>query len=1081
MNEKERFDLASAIFLEAVKLPPERVQAFVDQRSAGDAELRTQVLALLRAAKEESVFRTLENRLESVHGRLREDITDRPTLPSGGVPGAAPAGAEEKTDDRIGRYRLLEMIGEGGFGRVWVAEQHEPVQRRVAMKIIKAGMDTRQVVARFEQERQALALMDHPNIAKVFDAGMTHTGRPFFVMELCKGQDLLSYCDTHRLKIRERLELFAQICSAVQHAHTKGVIHRDIKPGNVLVATQDGRAHAKVIDFGIAKAIDTQLTEKTLYTEHRQMVGTPEYMSPEQAEGSLDIDSRTDVYSLGVLLYELLTGSTPFTSHELRSAAFGEMQRIIREVDPPKPSTRLSQSADSLPGVALQRQVEPRRLSGIVRGDLDWVVMKTLEKDRARRYESASGLADDIRRYLAGEPVQAAPPSRVYQLRKFAKRNRGLVGSLGGVGAALMLGLVAFAWQASVARGQRDLALQARLAEAQQRAAADAQRDRAIAAEAQATLRAEELKQVSEFQSQMLEQVDIEAAGLSLSGDIRERLNDALAKSGLDESQRAAQVATFASLWGRVNATDVATTMIDRTILKPALSAIDRQFADQPGVKAKLHQVLSDRYYKLGRYEDSLAQADLVLAILEDAFGRDDPRWVEAATSRAHVLTALGKAPEAESALREILSTRASTLAMDEAMRLLVMNNLCVAIVPQGKTAEAIPLLRETLSGRRRLLGEGNEGTLATQRNLAEALRITGDLSGAEDITQDLLVHQRRTLGESHRNTLSVLNDLGAVKYAQGKYAEAESLFRQAAEGRKRTDGEAHPSTLQDLQNLSNALSKLDRLDEAMNVQRETVASLRRVLGPDHPSTLNALSNLGVFLTDAGKFEEAEAACREALEGRVRILGESNPQTLISYNVMSYVYRRENKLPDAEVMLRKAYEISAKVLGEDHPDRLTFLINMATTLDDQKKFDEAEALYRQAIERCARVLGPAHPYTNAASSGLGRMLVGEGKFEPATILLTKYEADLRAAQISDSVLAQALLYLGQAKAGLMEFAPAEAKLLEAREVYLKSRGPSSKGAADATRSLADLYGEWEKADPGKGHDAQQSKWRALVK
>ncbi len=316
------------------------------------------------------------------------------------------------THERVGRYKLLQQIGEGGFGVVYQAEQTEPVHRIVALKIIKLGMDTKQVVARFEAEPQALALMDHPNIAKVLDAGATDAGRPYFVMELVKGVPITEYCDQAQLDMQGRLELFQQVCHAVQHAHQKGIIHRDLKPTNVLVALHDGKAVPKVIDFGIAKATDHRLTEKTLFTEFRQMIGTPEYMAPEQAELSgLDIDTRADIYSLGVLLYELLTGTKPFDLQTLAERGYEEILRTIREVDPPKPSTRVS-TMDDLPGVAAKRHTPPRLLGKTLRGDLDWIVMKALEKDRSRRYETANALAADIGRFLTDEPVLATPPRR---------------------------------------------------------------------------------------------------------------------------------------------------------------------------------------------------------------------------------------------------------------------------------------------------------------------------------------------------------------------------------------------------------------------------------------------------------------------------------------------------------------------------------------------------------------------------------------------------------------------------------------------------------------------------------------------
>jgi serine/threonine protein kinase/Tfp pilus assembly protein PilF len=425
------------VFSDARRLPASERAAFLEQACGGDPALRQRVETLLAANDRAGAF------LQEPAAQTRVSPTSTSNAQPGAsaLPGFTPI---EQAGCRIGRYKLLQQIGEGGCGVVYMAEQEEPVRRRVALKVIKLGMDTRNVIARFEAERQALALMDHPNIARVLEAGATDTGRPFFVMELVRGIKITNYCDQNNLSTRERLGLFVQVCRAIQHAHQKGIIHRDVKPSNILVTMHDGVPEPKVIDFGIAKATtDQRLTDKTVFTAYEQFIGTPAYMSPEQAEmTALDIDTRSDIYALGVLLYELLTGNTPFDSEQLLAAGLDEMRRTIREKEPVRPSTRLSTMlAADLTNLAQHRHSEPAKLAGILRGDLDWIVMKCLEKDRRRRYETANGLAMDIERHLKNEPVLARPPTKAYRFQRLARRNKAAFAAAAAVLAALLLGL----------------------------------------------------------------------------------------------------------------------------------------------------------------------------------------------------------------------------------------------------------------------------------------------------------------------------------------------------------------------------------------------------------------------------------------------------------------------------------------------------------------------------------------------------------------------------------------------------------------------------------------------------------------
>jgi serine/threonine protein kinase len=455
-TEEEIFDDARL-----VTDPAER-RALLDQACAGDPAMRERLERLLAAGRDAEGF------FAECTQALRQQT-------AGSLPAGLTAPGEEPIGTRIGRYKLLEKIGEGGWGVVYRAEQQEPVHRAVALKIIKLGMETRSVIARFEAERQALALMDHPNIARVYDAGATDRGPPYFVMELVRGVKITSYCDEHQLGFRERLDLFVQVCHAIQHAHQKGIIHGDIKPSNIMVSSQDGAPVPKIIDFGIAKATEARLTDRLLVTACAQLIGTPAYMSPEQTDvTNVDSDTRSDIYSLGVLLYELLAGVTPFDGRELLEGGLDEMRRILREREPARPSVRLAAlPAPDRQRTAHDRRVEPARLASLLRGDLDWIVMKCLEKDRSRRYETANGLALDIQRHLHNEPVMARPPSRLYRFRKLVRRNRGVFAATGAVAAVLVAGLGTSTWLFLREREAHQRALAAEQQQARLRAEAE--------------------------------------------------------------------------------------------------------------------------------------------------------------------------------------------------------------------------------------------------------------------------------------------------------------------------------------------------------------------------------------------------------------------------------------------------------------------------------------------------------------------------------------------------------------------------------------------------------------------------------
>jgi eukaryotic-like serine/threonine-protein kinase len=1010
----------------------------------------------------------------------------------------------------IGPYRLVRQIGEGGFGSVFLAEQEVPVRRSVAIKVVKLGMDTRQVVARFEMERQTLALMEHPNIARVLDAGTTASGRPYFVMELVKGEPIVAYCDRNGLSVRERVELIVDVCRAVQHAHTKGVLHRDIKPSNILIAQQDGRPTAKVIDFGIAKAtgLNDSSGERWALTEQRQLIGTPEYMSPEQAEGSLDIDTRTDIYSIGVLLYELLTGTTPFSAAELRSAALGEIQRIIREVDPPRPSTRLSRSGETIGDIAARRRAEPATLNATIRGELDWIVMKALEKDRTRRYASANDFAEDIRRHLNGEAVLAAPPSQAYRIRKLLRRHRVAVGAASAVMLAIVVGAAAFAWQARVAR---------------------AERDRALIAEAEQRLRAAELNAVADFQATMLSRIDVAAAGSrlldGLRADFAEALADPLTVSSLTEAERAERQRSFDADLRRLNGTDAAAELIRTTLLRPSIEAIDADFSTQPLVDAALRHTLARTHLALGRADEALPLATQAHAIRLERLGERHRDTLRSLETLAAVSDALGNAAESTDRHRIIYETRRDAFGPDDPETLTAMGNLGNALRAQGKFDQAEPLLTEALAGQRRVRGNEARETLVAMNTLGFLHVMRGDLATTKSLWSEAYETGRRALGEDDPDVVVWCQNLAGVLQGLGELVEAEGLYRAAVERYRRLRGADHPSTITVLGGLGGNLLQQARFADAEPILREVYERSLTAHGPDHRSTLNAQTSLGSLLirieraaesetlvraallgwkrtagedstevivtsdilgralVGIGRFEECSALALETVERSRRVLGPEHPQTLtvlLNTGNALLVMRRP---ADAEPFLTTAYEARRRISGEDHRETILAQSNIGVLREQQGRLDDAELAQRDALERARRVFGADHPSTLNATVHLASTMRKAGRPGDAESLLLAVRTAVETRFPANGLSVATYRYqLGRALADIGRHAEAHAELLPGVERILAAPTTSAAFRVECLEAMASLLERWaltETDAKARGErEADAATWRA---
>jgi serine/threonine protein kinase/tetratricopeptide (TPR) repeat protein len=917
-----------AIFCEALDRQSPREQAeYLDQACQGRPALRARVEALLGANAEAG------------------DFLLEPTLPA--VAPVAVAGGSERPGTRLGPYELLEPIGEGGMGAVWLAEQTEPVCRKVALKIIKPGMDSKQVLARFEQERQALALMDHPNVARILDAGATDAGRPYFVMELVKGVPITTFCDQNLLTPRQRLELFVPVCQAIQHAHTKGVIHRDVKPSNVLVVRYDGVSVPKVIDFGIAKAVGQRLTEQTLVTGFGQLLGTLEYMSPEQAAfNALDIDTRSDVYALGVLLYELLTGTTPLGSRRLRETPLAEVLRLIREEEPPKPSTRLSDS-ETLPGIAAARKTEPALLARLLRGELDWIVMKALEKDRGRRYESANSLAADVERYLRDEPVEACPPSAAYRLRKFVRRHRGPVLAAATIILLLVAGVAVSTWQAvraTVAEG------------AERRAREQAERDR-------------------------------DAKGTALRNEAQERkYAQAIADFVRDDFLALTSVEGQDRFGGSTEVPLNKDTTL-RQLLDRAAAKLNQRHDLDPRTEAELRWIIGVNYRHLGEVRLAIPFLERCAALRNELFGPDHEATLVAQNSLAVAYGAAGRRDLALPLLEETLRLTKASLGDDHPETILRMFNLAKGYRDVGNLDLALPLSKETLGLAKARLGDDHPRTLLIMFNLAEGYRDDGKLNLALPLMEETLKRAKARLGDDHPDTLTYTNNLATGYEDAGKPDLALPLLEETLKRRKARLGDNHLNTLSSMNNLALRYAADGKPGLALPLMEATLRGAKARLGDDHPNTLSSMGHLASLYEATGESGLALPLYERAAAGMEKLRFQHPASARVVSQLISG-YDRLQQFDRSEPWRRKWLAVVKERSGAASAPYAGELSHLGRNLLAQRKWADAEVVLREALD-VGEQRQPDAWTTFDARSMLGGALSGQQKYAEAEPLLVR--------------------------------------------------------------------------------------------
>jgi serine/threonine protein kinase len=900
------WDRVKELLHQAMQLAPEQRAQFLDEACSSDVVLRDEVESLLLADED-----------------VRSSFLQSPPLGSESD-GIGAVATLEPGQVFSQRFQLVRKLGEGGMGQVWLAEQTSPVRRQVALKLIKAGMYDEALVQRFQSERQSLAIMDHPAIAKVFDAGTTPQGQPYFVMEYVPGLPITEYCDQKKLKIRDRLELFVQACEGVQHAHQKAIIHRDLKPANILVVEVDGKPVPRIIDFGLAKATAPQVAGESIFTQVGHFVGTPGYMSPEQADsgfrdGVQDIDTRTDVYSLGVVLYVLLTGLQPFETKQKQKQPLDELLRKLREEEPSRPSTKVSADRDTSATTAAARGIEPRQLVSLLRGDLDWITMKALEKDRARRYGAPSELAADVRRHLNFEPVEAGPASAGYRLRKYVRRHRVAVAAVAG----LVLLLAAFS-----------------VLQALQLRRITRERDRANRESDRAT-------RITDFMTDMFKVSDpSEARGNSVTA--REILDKAstdmqkgLAKDPEVQSQMMQVMAqTYLNLGLYARSHDLAQRALDARLglLGP----------DDPKTLESMTQLgwILDRE---GHYSEAESLERRALMGERRVLGPEDPLTLKAMDNLAVIMDGQSRHDEQEKLEREVIEIAIRKQGPESPQVLQSMNHLGIALLGQGRYGAAEQEYRQVLDVARRVLGADHPQTLSAMNNLAWAIQAQGRFAEAEPLCRQVLSTYERVLGPEHRNTVSAMVVLVNVLKKEGHFAESEKLSREALAIYSRTLGPEHPHTLLCKADLADLLYKGGHLHEAEELQRETLAAQIRVLGSENPDSLVSRTSLARTLTAEGRYAEAEKIAWSAFKTQLRDLGSQYPDTLNSLQQLGTAMAYTHRYPEASKLFRDLIENRDNSKGQG--DRFSVWYSFACVAVAANHLDDALQYLRESVNR----------------------------------------------------------------------------------------------------------------------------------
>ncbi|MCK4873609.1 MAG: serine/threonine protein kinase [Phycisphaerales bacterium] len=952
----------------------------------------------------------------------------RPTAPPSSMP------------KKIGHYTIKSFIGSGGMAQVYLAVQEHP-RRKVALKLMRTGITSRSALRRFEFESQILGRLHHPNIAQVYEAG-THDdgsggdipGVPYFAMEyIPNAKPITEYARDKKLSTKDRLGLLAKVCDAVHHGHQKGIIHRDLKPGNILV---DSSGEPKVIDFGVARSTDSDMAVTTLQTDVGQLIGTLQYMSPEQCEADPDdLDTRSDVYALGVVLYELLCAQLPY---DVTKVAVYEAARIVREEPPAKPST----------------------LDRTLRGDVETIALKALEKERERRYRSAEALGDDIHKYLSNEPIEARPPSLACQIRLFAQRNRVAFAAMSAIFAILAIATVVsviFAVQASRAKDGMEVALD------------EARGARAVAEDAEREAR--DNLALAERREQEAEDAKIRAEE---EADNAREINNFLTVDLLASVAPSAESGKGKDVLMR-DVLDAASEKIEEA------SQPEGRFTDKPLIEASVRATLGWTYHLLGEYAAAEPHLERARLLRRRELGEEHPSTLRSMNNLVLLYDGQGRYDEAEPLCTKTLEISTRVLGDEHRDTLSVMNNLAILYKNQGRHDEAEPLYAKTLEISKRVLGEEHQGTLSAMNNLAILYESQGRYDEAEPLLITTLETKRRVLGEEHPDTLASMNNLAILYKNQGRYDEAEPLHVATLAIRRRVLGEEHPRTLASRGSLAVLCVSQGRYDQAERLYLGTLEIQKRILGEEHPDTLRCANNIAALYRNQGRYDEAEQLYVETLAIKTRILGEEHPSTLMSVGNLAILYKDQGRYDEAEPLYVKTLAIRRRVLGEEHPETLTFMNSLANLYKNQGRYDQAEPLYLETLEIQKRILGEEHPDRLFSMANLAGLYQEQDRLDEAAALFERAVASARRALGERHWVTGAFVgSYGEVLTKLQRYDEAETALLEAHASLTASLGSQHRRTIGQIVLLINLYTAWHEAEPDKGHDAKADQWRAKL-